>query len=276
MAEELGNDQLPMADIFGDWDDVQEAQGDLRRQDVDEYTPETFDQYLTAEIITDRGGDILRGTVKSRKRDQDGKPVGSSNPNPLLDSRKYLVCFEDGTEETYTANLIAEWLYLQIDDGERRLQAMQEIIHHKKNDSALRYDEAYYSTKTGLKPKRTTKGWRLLFEWKDGSSTWVRLADLKDAYPVQVADYATKKAFQTSRRSVGGSHLFLRKGSESSRKSRQSIGLSRIDFVQAIVLFDDALCSWTELTILVSKRFKRCPKSVSCSFEKFVSKSLIR
>jgi hypothetical protein len=51
---------------------------------------------LTAEIVTDRGGEVLRGTVKSRKRDHDGKPIGLSNPNPLLDSREHLVCFEDG------------------------------------------------------------------------------------------------------------------------------------------------------------------------------------
>jgi hypothetical protein len=29
-----------------------------------------------------------------------------------------------------------------------------------------------------------------LIEWKDGTSTWVPLADIKDSYPVQVADYA--------------------------------------------------------------------------------------
>ena len=29
----------------------------------------------------------------------------------------------------------------------------------------------------------------MLVEWKDGSSTWVPLADLKDSYPVQLADY---------------------------------------------------------------------------------------
>ncbi|KAI2502124.1 Reverse transcriptase (RNA-dependent DNA polymerase) [Fragilaria crotonensis] len=190
VAEELGENQFPLVDIFGDLNDATEDGGEFRRSDADDYTPEAFDQYLTAEIVTDRGGDILRGTVKSRKRDHDGKPIGSSNPNPLLDSREYLVCFEDGTEETYTANLIAECLYSQIDDDGRRLQVMQEIVDHEKSHSALREDEAYYSTKTGPKPKRTTKGWRLLVEWKDGSSTWVPLADLKDSYPVQVADYA--------------------------------------------------------------------------------------
>jgi hypothetical protein len=65
---------------------------------------------------------------------------------------------------------------------------MQEIIDHKTTSGALPEEDAYYSTKSGPKLKRTTRGWRLLVEWKDGS--WVSLADLKDSYPVQVADYA--------------------------------------------------------------------------------------
>ena len=201
VAEELGDMQFPLIETFEGMDDAFEngavTGDDLRRSDADEYTPEAFDQYLTAEIVTDRGGDVLRGTVKSRKRDRDGKPIGSSNPNPLLDTREYLVCFEDGTEETYTANLIAESLYSQIDDDGRRLQSMQEIVDHERNHNALKEEDAYYSTKSGPKPKRTTKGWRLLVEWKDGSSSWVPLTDLKDAYPVQVADYAVANNLTT-------------------------------------------------------------------------------
>ncbi|KAI2509777.1 hypothetical protein MHU86_4630 [Fragilaria crotonensis] len=56
-----------LVDIFGDLNDATEDGGEFRRSDADDYTPEAFDQYLTAEIVTDRGGDILRGTVKSRK-----------------------------------------------------------------------------------------------------------------------------------------------------------------------------------------------------------------
>jgi hypothetical protein len=136
---------------------------------------------LTAEIVTDRGGQVLRGTVKSRKQNHDRKPIGLSNPNPLLDTREYLACFKGGMEETYTTNLIAESLYSQIDDDGRRLQSMQEIVDHEKSDDALKEEDAYYSKKARPKPKRTTKGWRLLVEWKDGSSSWVSLTYLKDA-----------------------------------------------------------------------------------------------
>ena len=46
-------------------------------------------------------------------------------------------------------------------------------------------------TKTGTKRRReTTKGWELLIEWKDGSTNWVSLKDIKESYPVEVAQFA--------------------------------------------------------------------------------------
>jgi hypothetical protein len=35
----------------------------------------------------------------------------------------------------------------------------------------------------------TTKGWKLLVGWKDGTTDWLPLKDLKESYPVQVAEY---------------------------------------------------------------------------------------
>ncbi len=40
--------------------------------------------------------------------------------------------------------------------------------------------------------KATTCGWDILVEkWKDGSSNWIALKDLKDSYPVERARYTT-------------------------------------------------------------------------------------
>ena len=36
----------------------------------------------------------------------------------------------------------------------------------------------------------TTKGWELLVEWKDSSTNWVSLKDIKESYPVEVAEFA--------------------------------------------------------------------------------------
>jgi hypothetical protein len=49
-------------------------------------------------------------------------------------------------------------------------------------------------TRSGTKRrKETTKGWETLVQWKNGSTTWVALKDMKDEYPVQLADYATQR-----------------------------------------------------------------------------------
>ena len=51
-------------------------------------------------------------------------------------------------------------------------------------------------------PKKTTRGWKLLVEWKDGSSDWIVLKDLKDLNPIETAEYVISN---TSLRSPGGS-----------------------------------------------------------------------
>ena len=50
--------------------------------------------------------------------------------------------------------------------------------------------DAFVTTSRGIKcRKETTQGWELLIKQKDGSTTWVALKDIKEAYPVQVAEY---------------------------------------------------------------------------------------
>jgi hypothetical protein len=37
---------------------------------------------------------------------------------------------------------------------------------------------------------KTTAGWELHVIWKDGSSNWITLKDMKESFPIEVADYA--------------------------------------------------------------------------------------
>ena len=67
---------------------------------------------------------------------------------------------------------------------------MDEIIDHKTDGSAVSKDDGFETTKNGQRrPRRTTKGWFLLVTWKDGSSDWVPVKDLKESYPVETAEY---------------------------------------------------------------------------------------
>jgi hypothetical protein len=38
--------------------------------------------------------------------------------------------------------------------------------------------------------RKTTQGWSLLVNWKDGTESWVKLAELKDSYPIELAEFA--------------------------------------------------------------------------------------
>jgi hypothetical protein len=49
----------------------------------------TFDKYLTADIIMERGGQPFQGQVVQHKRVANGKPIGKPKCNSILDTREY-------------------------------------------------------------------------------------------------------------------------------------------------------------------------------------------
>ena len=121
----------------------------------------------------------------------DRNPIGRRHNNFYLDTRKYEVELSDGTTEEYYANVIAENLFSQVDSEGRQYVLMKEISDHKKDETALPTTDGWIQMPNGRKVrKRTTKGWSLLVEWKEGGSDWIPLKDLKESYPIEVAEYA--------------------------------------------------------------------------------------
>ena len=55
-----------------------------------------------------------------------------------------------------------------------------------------------------LHPKITTRGWKLLCEWKDGSTEWIALKDIKDSYPLEMQSTQWLIEFRKSQHSNGG------------------------------------------------------------------------
>jgi hypothetical protein len=167
------------------------AEPEAAMPEADDYTPEAYDQYLTAEVLLPNMGSMTKAKVVARKRDADGNPVGTRNANPILDTREYEVLFPDGATDTFTANIIAENMYSQVDEEGRSYSIMDEIIDHKKDGTAVSKDDGYEVANDGSsRPRRTTRGWKLLVQWKDGTATWVALKDLKESNPVEVAEYS--------------------------------------------------------------------------------------
>ena len=59
--------------------------------------------------------------VTKRLRDKNGIPIGTSNDNPLLDSRIYEVEYNDGHKASLSANSIVQNMFAQVDDEGNRL-----------------------------------------------------------------------------------------------------------------------------------------------------------
>ena len=158
------------------------------------------DNYIGMELGIRRHDDarLDHAVVKRRKTDIEGRPMGIANKNPILDTSQYKVEYHNGDIEILTANQIAENLLAQVDEEGNRQMFIDEIIDHRATKDAITKDKATYITKTGRTRKvRTTRGWELYVQWKDGSGDWVSLKDLKDSYPIELAQYAVDNNLQT-------------------------------------------------------------------------------
>ena len=151
-----------------------------------------LDRMIGAEVVLPKDGTNRQtGKVIGRVLDENGKPIGDYNKDPLLDTRVYEVMFPDGEVNQYSSNLVAEAIWAECDADGRRYQILDDIINHEKLPDALEPNEAYENgSGTTNKYMKTTKGWRILVQWKDGQQSWIPLKDIKDTYPILVAEYA--------------------------------------------------------------------------------------
>ena len=187
----------PMEDDPDFQDEFRNVVSNEEVKDTDElFTPEVYDDtYLNMELSLTHGGEATPqyAKVTKRMRDANGIPIGTANDNPILDMRMYEVEFLDGTKTSLSANYIAEKLFSQVDDDGNRQVLLDEITDHRTNGSHVLQQDAYITTSSGTRRRRETMaGWELLAQWKDGSMNWIALKDIKESYPVQVAEYARR------------------------------------------------------------------------------------
>ena len=190
-----------------DWADLMEEDEDFREEfqlmynddtlpEADDYTPEVLeDTYLNMEIALPRDGEGPEfARVTKRLRDADGIPIGTAHDNPILDSRVYEVEYLDGHKASLAANTIAENIFAQVDDEGHRFVLLDAIADHRVDGREVKHEDAFITSHNGGRRRQeTTKGWEILLQWKDGSSTWESLKDVKNSYPVQLAEYAHQK-----------------------------------------------------------------------------------
>ena len=100
----------------------------------------------------------------------------------------------DGLEAAISANVLAESMYSQCDIDGNQYLLLDSIVDHKKQKSALPLRDAYTTLRGRKTMRKTTQGWKICVEWKDGTTTWERLADLKESNPLELAEYAVAQS----------------------------------------------------------------------------------
>jgi hypothetical protein len=81
-------------------------------------------------------------------------------------------------------------MFAQVDNEGNQYLLLQEITDHKKDNSAIPISEGMIQNSSGTSKPKVTRGWFLLVQWRDGSTSWEKLADLKASNPIEVAEYA--------------------------------------------------------------------------------------
>jgi len=165
--------------------------------EADDLDHDAYDKYISAEVILPKGDAFLLGKVVGRKRDAEDNLIGTAHSNPIFDTRLYQVQFPEGQVEEYSANVIAQNLYSQLDSEGHHFVLLEDIIDYEKNEDAVPYENRFMISNNGNIHKRcTTKGWSLCVLWKDGSTSWESLKDLKESFPIQVAEYTVSQGLQ--------------------------------------------------------------------------------
>ncbi len=130
--------------------DLPHAVDDLREQQ------EEGDPYVNMRLSMKRtsDGQVIGAKVTERATDDDGKPRGTANNNPVLDLRQYVINYIDGTSEVVTANVIAENILSQVDDHGYGRRQLEEIIDYRTTDQAVPKHKGWLTTPTNQKRRK--------------------------------------------------------------------------------------------------------------------------
>ena len=153
-------------------------------------TSEASGNYLNADFMLHRDGTLSKGRVIEHKHDTNGRPIGKSNDNTILDLRHYLVEFEDGQGTELTANVIAGSIHAMCDPEGEHVLLFDFVVDFKRDRNSTTITEQKFVDSCGkAKNYRSTEEWQLFCQWKNGSTSWEKLYDFNHCYPIHTVNY---------------------------------------------------------------------------------------
>ena len=126
-------------------------------------------------------------------RNDNGIPFGKAIDNYILDMSMYKVEYAKGNKFDLSSKRIAENMFAQIDEEVNHHMLMDEITNYMFDEAAVKSQDAFVTTFSGTNNRRQTTQWvSLCVKWRNGNTSWVNIKDTKEAYPVQLLEYAVE------------------------------------------------------------------------------------
>ena len=86
---------------------------------------------------------------------------------------------------------------MQADGDGLHHQILEGILDHSKDKREIEKKDKYFISKCDRQSMRKiTVGWKFNIKWRDGTTKWVSLKDLKESNPIEVAEYVTARYIQ--------------------------------------------------------------------------------
>ena len=81
-------------------------------------------------------------------------------------------------------------MHAQCDSGWNEYVLLEALIGYQKDNKAISILDQQITEQGRPATCKTTAGWQICCQWKDGSTTWETLSELKESHPVQTAEFA--------------------------------------------------------------------------------------
>ena len=148
------------------------------------------DYLINSEVLLPVGNSHELSQVLWRKHDHERKPAGVVHHQSALDSRVYEVQFLDSRTKELTANAITEVLCAKCDPDGNEYVLLDAIMDYRKDpDVAISCADQVKIIDGKKYFYMYVCGWELCCKWKNSSTSWQNLSNLKESYPLQVAEF---------------------------------------------------------------------------------------
>ena len=92
-------------------------------------------------------------------------------------------------EVTESTTIIAESMFDRCDVDRNKYLTLDLLVAYHKDNKAISLTEQQASIRVRPVTHKTTAGWHISWQGKNGSTSWEKLSELKESHPVQMAEF---------------------------------------------------------------------------------------